>query len=514
MPRFVHFMPDQVALQVRYPADAPDSEKEKMRTALFAEVKRKRSSQTVEITESPTMRWQKASRSVKASLGTGARKPPPVKGVNLEAASLAEMEIVNPDQSPCHCEFPAITGLGHQQAEWLNFVRKLEDVRLGLTGLDAKWEVVTLNWLTSGAQHGQGTGGPATRPVPYRGERIAEKPAFTLLGDLGKGAGVTVVILDTAHAMHDLAQAYYQWTHHPLVEHPLVESLLNPETGKLHMTYAPMQFLASSEGYRLEEHTYRMPDHGLFAAGLINTIAPEAGLELIEVLNPYGVGTLESILWGFQQALSRPGPLVINCSLCLNAPYDQNHDGFEDFAGLSKADRAWLMESGGKVIKAYADMLFSQGSLVVAAAGNEWNGIDQEKQPPARYPAAFPSVLGVGALDRSDQVADYSNQSDRPRGAGALALGGEAGEDNGILGVYLGEFPDGAVPSPHPGWAWWAGTSFATPVVSGLVAAQLGAQPNATAWDAYDAVTHNLTLVKKLPSQNEEDIFDKVKQSV
>jgi hypothetical protein len=43
------------------------------------------------------------------------------------------------------------------------------------------------------------------------------------------------------------------------------------------------------------QNPYRMTDHGLFVAGIIHTIAPQAELHLIEVLNPYGVGDLESI---------------------------------------------------------------------------------------------------------------------------------------------------------------------------------------------------------------------------
>ena len=46
--------------------------------------------------------------------------------------------------------------------------------------------------------------------------------------------------------------------------------------------------------YHLNQHEYPMPDHGLFVAGIIHSIAPKAQIHLIEGLNTYGVGTFET----------------------------------------------------------------------------------------------------------------------------------------------------------------------------------------------------------------------------
>lgn len=52
-----------------------------------------------------------------------------------------------------------------------------------------------------------------------------------------------------------------------------------------------------------------------------------------------------------------------------------------------------------------------------------------------------------------------------------MPLEGQEGVDDEVLGVYLGEFPDGSPNSSK--WAWWSGSSFATPILNGAVAAVL-----------------------------------------
>lgn len=74
-----------------------------------------------------------------------------------------------------------------------------------------------------------------------------------------------------------------------------------------------------------------------------------------------------------------------------------------------------------------------------------------------------------------------------------MTLGGEEGEKKGVLGLYLSEkFPKRSDPlykhkiemegrKPHTDkeeseenhWAWWSGTSFATPILTGTIAAVL-----------------------------------------
>ncbi len=88
------------------------------------------------------------------------------------------------------------------------------------------------------------------------------------------------------------------------------------------------------------------------------------------------------------------------------------------------------------------------GVLVVASAGNE--GTDAP-----RYPAAYPSVIGVGAANRERRVSAQSNSG---ISAELFAPGVEV----------LSTVPGGA-------FAFGSGTSFATAHVSGVLGLLIGA---------------------------------------
>jgi hypothetical protein len=228
-------------------------------------------------------------------------------------------------------------------------------------------------------------------------------------------------------------------------------------------------------------------------------------------------------------------PLVVNCSLMLNLPLQGDPDDPENAAIIPSSnvrplvghrlihldedllkkikDRPdWLLRAG-EMIMWICDILFWCGARVVAAAGNDWKPDEDQGRPRARYMAAFESVQGVGALQKPQNqtaiqtgqydIATYSDLSDEPGRVGVATLGGEAGDGKGVLGLYLGEFPlpdeplrrflmflqnilrwliprfNGISIQPKnlSHWAWWAGTSFATPILSGVVAAVLS-QPN------------------------------------
>ncbi len=408
------------------------------------------------------------------------------------------------------------------------------------------------SWYCNATPKVIGTGGPGARPVAaaldsrWATSAVSEagtpfgfsSPALEALdAKRGDPRPVEVAILDTAPSERQLAAAYGRWG----AEHPLLRSLLEPSDGarRLRTSYAA-DFLAGTgvalpKDSGIKGHEYSMEDHGLFAAGIIHTVAPDADLHLVEVLNQFGVGSLETIARGVEAALERrrdpKAALVINCSFMLSLPRPPSRDR----AGHPAPDFPWSLANNDRLLQAWAlplllvcDRAISAGAVIAAAAGNDAElapGNRAGPRPPARYPAAFASVMGVGALTVNGAPAGYSNFSDEPTSRGLVTFGGDvaatatgivntsvplvANAEDGVLGVYTGDLPNpGAmIPTlstgkyPHPirnksGWARWAGTSFATPVISGALARTIrnGTAPQDAEQKLRDAETATSSL--------------------
>jgi len=402
--------------------------------------------------------------------------------------------------------------------EFLNFILNLSNQSTGLIGQTfggLTTEAISPNWLASSASQSGGTGGPGSWPVPYRGNPSRAPYQFRDLisklkeqGIYGDGEGVDVAILDTAPCPHDLVAAYKEcksW-------HPLIHTLLGPN-GKLKLYPATYEESLRMGSTSLNKHDYKMTDHGLFTAGIIHSIVPQATIHLIEVLNAFGVGDLESLSGGLQKVLDQiyqkpvaPAEsdppqeprrkLVVNCSWMLELPRVEEH-----LQALSYTDpeyefeqAVWQLavndENQALALRGKCERLMALGRQVIAAAGNDWKEKTTRSTAPAtRFPAAFLSTFGVGALPKDStpdpvthkrEASSYSNLADVPDDPEIkriITLGGEEGEGRGVLGLYLDEFP-GCEPMPNcTKWAWWAGTSFATPILTGAIAAVLSSPP-------------------------------------
>lgn len=265
-------------------------------------------------------------------------------------------------------------------------------------------------------------------------------------------------------------------------------------------------------------------DHGLFAAGIIKDICPTADIHLIRVLDQCGVGdlfalaqTLVMLPQHFLADSSADKRLIINLSLMLALPPEAELNVIWPTRpanldlGLAEIID-WLEEQGeGKI-------------LVVAAAGND--GLVFSTPPEPRYPARFDSVLSVAALDALGNPSNFSNEGDDSPSTpnGVATFGGRAliaekagrgrvvtkggrtvrqlGSDDveGIKVATTGNKPDavlgifGAKQSSFTGnanktgWGWWGGTSFATPIISGIAAVLWQDDPSLFARDVIDRI--------------------------
>jgi serine protease len=194
---------------------------------------------------------------------------------------------------------------------------------------------------------------------------------------------------------------------------------------------------------------------GIAAAATNNGIggagtAPSASILPVRVLDSAGEGTGEDIANGIKWAADH-GAQVINLSLGNDVPV-------VDVTGLGEAvDYAW-----------------SKGVVIVAAAGNS-------TLPLCGFPAASAHAVCVAATDSAGFPSIYSNFPLRLDGGVAVrAPGGDGSGDCGpaadIWSTYWpGASGDDAEACPPTGYEPLAGTSMATPFVSGIAAMLRGA---------------------------------------
>ncbi len=168
-------------------------------------------------------------------------------------------------------------------------------------------------------------------------------------------------------------------------------------------------------------------------------IAPNATIMPVVVIGPF-TGEEERIAQGIRYAVDN-GARVLNLSL-----------------------------GGGSVNTTLKEALIyakEKGAVIVSASGNDGlnSSAGNERFSSIRYPAAYASEFGiaVGAVNRDRQVADFTNRA----GTDLLDYVVAPGED-----IYSSV--------PINTYDFWKGTSMAAPVVSGVAALMLNANPNLT----------------------------------
>ena len=367
----------------------------------------------------------------------------------------------------------------------------------------------------------------------FQFDRVTNRPpTFDPLADVveqqrsraadGARSGVLVAILDTcppreqvtkmagAHPENTLLQEVADPAKVTLGEAPSVDSAalaaaLSGDDGRPIKVNWRDRFTPGS----MSDDDYLMTDHGVFAAGIVRDIAPTADIRLIRVLDDYGVGDLLSLNQVMSQLPTLLGTdgitrMVVNLSLVVDLPSDAQL--LEWWFPRTSRDPKALREHFGEVCRAlkmtHASVdrplaclrALSPHILVVAAAGNDYDG--GGVRPVPRLPARDDSVLGVAAVNQYGSPASYSNKGDFVTlGNGVATFGGDAtsAHTGGLADVAAGAgkmgggsveamrglftapvFPLSSPPNPpeanQSSWAYWAGTSFATPVISGIAA--------------------------------------------
>lgn len=182
--------------------------------------------------------------------------------------------------------------------------------------------------------------------------------------------------------------------------------------------------------------------HGTFIAGIVRTQAPAARIR-VEGFLPLGGAVYESeIVVQLGEALAH-GPDIISLSAGCPTRGEVPLLSFEVF---------WEQR-----------LRHQKGTVLVAAAGN-----DGHRKP--FWPAAFPWSVSVGAIDRDGARADYSNFGSW---VDVYALGSGVVNAYPTGTFYCHEPPNIGEKREFTGIARWSGTSFSTPLVSGLIAARM-----------------------------------------
>ncbi len=196
--------------------------------------------------------------------------------------------------------------------------------------------------------------------------------------------------------------------------------------------------------------------HGTHVAGIVAAlrneigtvgVAPKASLYPIKVLNASGSGYVSDVIAGIEWAVSK------NLQIA-NMSFGASEDVLSLREAIQKARAA--------------------GMVLVAAAGNDYATVS--------YPARYPEVIAVSAIDREEAIAKFSGRGEE------IDLAAPGVE---IYSTYR-----------NGGYATLSGTSMAAPFVSGVAAIAL-TQPVG----AYDADGDG----RWDPAELERKIFDTAK---
>ena len=109
----------------------------------------------------------------------------------------------------------------------------------------------------------------------------------------------------------------------------------------------------------------------------------------------------------------------------------------------------------------------AHGTTVVVAAGNDGSSITSTSAGTGSNPADCSGVIDVVATERGGARASFSDYGVVP---GSTVISAPGGSDAGVGADILSTVNTGTTSPRHPGYAWYAGTSMATPHVAAAAA--------------------------------------------
>jgi subtilisin family serine protease len=217
---------------------------------------------------------------------------------------------------------------------------------------------------------------------------------------IGRGAGMRIAVLDTGVDP----------------THPLLRDRVRLlREGEWHLGSLEVASGVDTDGNGVFDEAY---GHGTHVAGIIASIAPEAEILCIRVLDSDGVGTAFDLVAGLYYAMAWGADLV-NLSL--------------------------ILSDESEVVEFVLSELADRKIMVVGAAGN----VPGEPF----FPATYGGVISVAALDADFELAPFSAYEDVRLGAPGVAV--------------LSAFPGAR-------WASATGTSMASASASGALALVAG----------------------------------------
>jgi thermitase len=251
---------------------------------------------------------------------------------------------------------------------------------------------------------------PTTRNYSRNGTYSDSALKLTAAREISQGAGTRVAVLDTGAQLN----------------HPALKASFAgvPRYDFVDDDTDPSEPAFAKNKQRLAQEVV---GHGTHVAGIVDLVAPQAEIMPLRVLDREGYGTTFHIA----EAIT----------------YAQENEA--DVINLSLGTPSW-----SRLLREKVDEAIGSGVVVVAAAGNYNSPQPQypasNGPPPLSLASKKDGLLAVTSVSAAEQKSDFANWG---TWVDIVAPGEE------ILSTY-----------PVSGYAYWSGTSMATPFVAGEAA--------------------------------------------